>query len=79
MEPGGVYEISVDMWDTGNLFKAGHMVRLEVSSSNFPRYERNQNTGSQPGLDANVVTARQTIYHDRARRSCLTLPVVPTG
>ena len=79
MEPGGVYEIGVDMWDTGNLFKAGHMVRLEMSSSNFPRYERNQNTGSQPGLDANVVAARQTICHDRARRSYLTLPVVPTA
>ncbi len=76
MEPGEVYEIEVDMWDTGNLFRAGHRVRLEVSSSNFPRYERNQNTGTQPGLDADTATARQTIYHDSARPSRLNLPVV---
>ena len=79
MEPGRVYEISVDMWDTGNLFKAGHTIRLEVSSSNFPRYERNQNTGSQPGLDADMAIARQTIYKDRGRPSHLTLPVIPRG
>lgn len=76
MEPGQVYEIEVDMWETGNLFKVGHSLRLEVSSSNFPRFERNQNTGSQPGLDAEIAVASQTIYHDAAHASYLTLPVM---
>ena len=76
IEPGRVYELQVDMWDTGNLFKAGHRVRLEVSSSNFPRYERNLNTGNQPGLDAEMAVAQQTIYHDATRPSYLTLPVM---
>ena len=76
IEPGRVYELEVDMWDTGNLFKAGHRIRLEVSSSNFPRYERNLNTGSQPGLDAEMAVAQQTVYHDAERASYLTLPVI---
>ncbi|MDP6065398.1 MAG: CocE/NonD family hydrolase, partial [SAR202 cluster bacterium] len=76
MEPRQVYEIEVDMWETGNLFKAGHSLRLEVSSSNFPRFERNQNTGTQPGLDADIAVASQTIYHDAAHASYLTLPVM---
>ena len=43
--PGKVYEYNIDMWSTANLFKAGHRIRLEVSSSNFPRFDRNPNTG----------------------------------
>ena len=77
IRPGEVYEFEIDMWDTGNLFKSDHRIRLEVSSSNFPRYERNQNTGTQPGLDTRVSIANQTIYHDADHPSRLILPSVP--
>ena len=67
----------IDLWATSNVFKAGHRLRLYVSSSNFPRFDRNRNTGG-PILDATGgVTARQTVYHDTARPSALVLPVVP--
>lgn len=77
LDPDKVYELRVDMWETSNLFKAGHRIRLEVSSSNFPRFDRNLNTGNQPGMDAEMKVAEQTIYHDAQRPSYLTLPVVP--
>ena len=65
------------MCATGHLFAAGHRVRLEVSSSNFGRYDRNLNTGHRPGTDAQRAVAAQTIYHDRQRPSHLTLPLIP--
>ena len=77
IEPGQVYEYRFRLWETSNLFKAGHRIRLEVSSSNFPRFDRNQNTGHQPGMDAEVQVARQTIYHDADHPSQITLPVIP--
>ena len=48
IEPGRVYEYTIDLWATSNLFKAGHQIRLEISSSNFPRFDRNSNTGASP-------------------------------
>ena len=75
--PGEVYELKVDMWETSNVFRAGHRIRLEVSSSNFPRFERNLNTGNRPGFDAEMHKADQTIYHDAARPSHLILPTIP--
>src|SRR5581483_2824699 len=51
LEPGAVYEIRIDMWATANLFAAGHRIRLEVSSSNFPRFDRNTNTGGVIAAD----------------------------
>ena len=77
MEPGNMYELTVDMWETSNVFKAGHQIRLEVSSSNFPRFDRNLNTGHQPGMDAEIKVADQTIFHDAQRPSHLTLPIIP--
>jgi hypothetical protein len=75
--PGQVEKYRIDLWATSNVFKAGHRLRLYVSSSNFPRFDRNRNTGG-PILDATGgVTARQTVYHDAARPSALVLPVVP--
>jgi len=76
-DDGPVAEITVDLCAVGHLFAAGHRVRLEVSSSNFARYDRNLNTAGEPGAEARPVVARQTIYHDRRRPSHLTLPVVP--
>ena len=77
MIPGETYELTVNMWETSNVFKAGHCIRLEVSSSNFPRFDRNLNTGNQPGMDAEMQTAEQTIFHDAQRPSHLNLPVIP--
>jgi putative CocE/NonD family hydrolase len=77
MTAGKVYEFDIDMWSTSNLFKAGHRIRLEVSSSNFPRFDRNPNTGHDLFADAETQPALQTVRHDRGFASYLTLPVIP--
>ena len=77
IEPGKIYEFNIDLWATSNVFKAGHRIRLYLSSSNFPRFNRNLNTG-EPVAGANkMVTAKQTIYHDARHPSALVLPVIP--
>jgi putative CocE/NonD family hydrolase len=75
--PGKVYKYTIDLWATANVFKAGHRIRLYVSSSNFPRFNRNLNTGEDLSASTRSVRARQTIYHDRERSSALILPLVP--
>jgi putative CocE/NonD family hydrolase len=75
--PGKVYEYKIDMWATSNVFLKGHRIRLEVSSSNFPRFDRNLNTGKPASTDSVFVKATNTIYHDAAHPSALVLPVVP--
>jgi len=75
--PGEPTEITIDLGATSNLFRAGHRIRLEVSSSNFPRFDRNPNTGGVFGEDAELRRADQTVFHDRARPSRLVLPVIP--
>ena len=77
IEPGKIYEYSIDLWATSNLFKAGHRIRLYVSSSNFPRFDRNLNTGEPGGGSARMVKAQQRIYHDAQHPSALVLPVIP--
>jgi len=71
-----VYKFTLDLWAASNVFHAGHRVRLEVSSSNFPRLDRNLNTGEIGGA-ARLTKATNTIYHDREHPSALVLPVVP--
>jgi len=75
--PGETYHITVDLWATGNVFLAGHKLRLEVSSSNFPRFDRNLNTGEEQARATRMVKATNVIYHDRAHPSALVIPVVP--
>jgi len=75
--PEKVYEYTVALWATSHVFKAGHRLRLEVSSSNFPRYDRNPNTGHEFGVDDELRTAQQTIFHDQRYPSHLVLPVIP--
>ena len=84
INPGQVYKLTIDLWATSNLFKKGHVLRLEVSSSNFPRFDRNLNTGEfgsvrssaePPG--AQWVTATNVVLHDADHPSALILPVVP--
>jgi putative CocE/NonD family hydrolase len=76
MNPGQIYKLTIDVWSTSNVFKKGHALRLEVSSSNFPRFNRNLNTGEDNGTGARFVSATNTILHDAQHASALTLPVV---
>lgn len=78
LTPGKIAEFKIDMWSTANVFKAGHRMRLEVSSSNYPRFDPNPNTGHDLFTDAEVRPAMQTVMHDRAFASHLTLPIVPS-
>lgn len=75
LEPGTVYELSVDMGVTSNVFLPGHRIRLEVSSSNFPRYDRNTNTGGTIATDAPVVAVNR-VHHGPAHPSRLVLPLI---
>ena len=75
--PGEIYRYEIDLWATSNVFKAGHRIRVYVSSSNFPRFNRNPNTGARNVHAEGMVKATQTIYHDAAHPSALVLPVVP--
>jgi putative CocE/NonD family hydrolase len=75
VEPGRIYEFSVDLWATGITFKAGHRIRVQVTSSCFPRWDRNPNTGEGPD-SARTEVARQRIFHDPERPSCVTLTIV---
>ncbi len=77
MTPGQVYRFSIDMWSTSNVFKKGHVLRLEVSSSNFPRFDRNLNTGEDAALGGSGIPATNTIFHDADHPSALVLQVVP--
>ena len=77
IEPGQVYEYSIDLWGTSNVFKKGHQIRLEISSSNFPRFDRNTNTGETIGSDAGFIPALQTVLHSSEYPSHITLPIVP--
>jgi predicted acyl esterase len=74
IEPGKIHRYEIDLWCTSNVFKKGHRIRVEVSSSDFPRYDRNANRGGEPG---DPVVAHQTIYHDAEHPSHLVLPVIP--
>ena len=75
--PGETYHVTVDLWATSNVFLAGHKLRLEVSSSNFPRFDRNLNTGEEQARGTRMIKATNVIYHDRTHPSALVLPVVP--
>jgi putative CocE/NonD family hydrolase len=77
IEPGHVYAYNVDCWNTSQLFKKGHCIRLEIASSAFPKYDRNPNTGAPLGKSAEMKSADQTVFHDRDHPSQLILPVVP--
>ncbi|MBT4817717.1 MAG: CocE/NonD family hydrolase, partial [Lentisphaerae bacterium] len=79
MAPGKVYELTVDMGVTANVFLPGHRLRLEVTSSCFPRFARNLNTGEPAATGTRMQTARQTIHHSAAHPSRLILPVVPAA
>lgn len=76
--PNEVYTVTVDAGVTSNVFRAGHRIRLDVSSSNFPRFDRNTNTGRTIADEKELRTARQTVYHGRLHPSHILLPVIPS-
>ena len=77
LEPGRWYEFRIELGVTANVFRRGHCIRLEVSSSNFPRFDRNPNTGESHGDRSAQRVAHQRIFHDQVRASALILPVIP--
>ena len=77
MEPGTPYAFTIDMWQTAQVFKAGHRLRVEVSSSNFPRFDRNPNMGGELWRETTMQPAAQSVFHDRDRPSHVLLPVIP--
>jgi putative CocE/NonD family hydrolase len=79
MEPGKVYAVTIRLPATSNLFAAGHRIRVDVSSSNFPRLDVNPNTGEPMGRHTHLRKAENTIYLDRDRGSRVTLPIIPPG
>jgi putative CocE/NonD family hydrolase len=78
-EPGKVTEYDIDMWATSNLFLSGHRIRLEISSSNFPHFDRNLNTGEDPATGTRMQKATQTIYHSTKYPSYILLAVIPSA
>jgi putative CocE/NonD family hydrolase len=77
LEPGRIYRYEIDCWNTAQLFKAGHRIGLQLSSSAFPKYDRNLNTGAALGLTSEMAVAEQRVYHDHTHPSALVLPVIP--
>ncbi len=75
--PGSIYKIFIDNYYTSNMFKAGHRIRVSLTSSKFPHYDINTNTGGNLALETKLIKAEQTVYHDQAHPSRLILPVVP--
>jgi putative CocE/NonD family hydrolase len=79
MTPGDVYQVELTLLPISNLFVEGHRIRLDISSSNFPRFDVNGNTGKNPGTSAVRITALNSVYHDNTRPSYALLPVIPTS
>ena len=77
INPGEVYKFAIDLWATSNVFQKGHKLRVEISSSNFPRFDRNLNTGQSAASSSPYVSAKNTILHDADHPSALVLPLVP--
>jgi putative CocE/NonD family hydrolase len=77
LEPGAVYELHLDLWNISHVLFAGHRLRVHVTSSDFPRWERNTGTFERLGEATSWVVQEQTVYHDADHPSHVVLPVVP--
>ena len=77
LTPGKIEEYTIDLMATANVFKKGHRIRVHITSSNFPMWDRNPNTGDEQGMSAKLVAAEQTIYHSRKYPSHIMLPIIP--
>jgi uncharacterized protein len=78
LKPGQIYRFEIDLVGTSVAFQKGHRIRVHVTSSHFPQFDRNPNTGAAFGTTDKVRIAQQTIYHDAERPSHVLLPVIPT-
>ena len=76
MTPGEVYELTIKVNPTSNLFRRGHCIRLDITSSDFPNFDRNHNTGGNDYAESTLMAARQTVFHDASRPSHVILPVI---
>ena len=72
-------EYIINLGNTSQLFRKGHHIRIDVSSSNFPMYDRNMNTGNPIGENAKGILAMQSIYHQQRYASYIDLPIIPNG
>jgi len=79
MQPGKVYKVTFQPIDFSNYFKPGHRLRLEISSSNFPRFDRNMNTGGNNYDEKVGLVAQNAVHHDKQYPSAVTITVVPSG
>jgi hypothetical protein len=77
IKPGRVYRLVIRPFPTANVFRQGHRIRVDISSSNFPRFDVNPNTGEPLGRHRRSISADNSIYHDRMRPSHILLPVLP--
>ena len=76
MQPDEIYRFEIDCWSSANCFLPGHCIRVEVSSSNFPQFDRNPNTGNAFGVDDELTIAMQTVFHDTEHPSHILLPAI---
>ena len=76
MTPGTIYKFEIDCWSSANCFLPGHCIRVEISSSNFPQFDRNPNTGHDFGVDDKLEVAIQKVFHDAERPTQIVLPVI---
>ena len=77
LQPGEIVEIAVTPFPTANVFKKGHRIRVDISSSNFPRFDVNPNTGEPLGKNRRAIPADNSIYHDAEYPSHVILPIIP--
>ncbi len=77
LTPGEVYEYTIDLWATSNVFKASHRIRVEIASSNFPRFDRNPQTGEGAAEASRLEPALQRVFHDEMRPSHIVLAIIP--
>ncbi len=77
LKPGEIVPITISLYPTANVFKKGHRIRVDVSSSNYPRFDVNPNTGDPLGEYRRMVTADNTVYHDAPHPSQVILPIIP--
>lgn len=78
LEPGRPVELTIEMYPTSLVFRRGHRIRLDISSSNFPRFDINPNTGEPLNQNRSWRVAENTIYHDEKHPSSLILPIIPS-
>lgn len=79
IEPGQVYRYDIDLWNTAQVFRTGHRIRVHITSSAFPKYDRNLNTGESLSTGTRMAAADQQIRHDAAHPSRIVLPIIPAA